>query len=286
MVAKDMDENSASEGRVRAVYGYCTRSWQPVKGCDMSLPCGKRCWAKRECHRLANHPNVRISTFHQGLTDSRGNWTGAIKLNEEHLHDPVGWRDHERIAVAYHGDLFLASDDVIGSVVQVIDVCPQHTFLMLTKRVEEMRTVFSCGREFNDPWPSNLWLGLSITRQSDADRSLEAARTLAAAGWNLWCSYEPALEAVDWHGWEFLRFFVAGGESGRGARPACPDWFRAARDWCRRAKVPFWFKQWGEWGPYGQASVGHRNALKRVGKKAAGRRLDGREWNELPEVRR
>jgi protein gp37 len=244
---------------------------------------------------LASHPNVQISTFHQGLTDTRGNWTGAIKLNEEHLHDPVGWRDHERIAVAYHGDLFLASDDVIGSVVQVIDVCPQHTFLMLTKRVEQMRTVFSCGREFNDPWPSNLWLGLSITRQCDADRWLKPARALAAAGWNIWCSYEPALEGIDWSGWEFLRFFVAGGESGPEARPAYPDWFRAARDWCLRAKVPFWFKQWGEycdWDQLPEETVQELDAAGEapherpfyVGKKAAGRRLDGREWNELPEV--
>lgn len=109
-----------------------------------------------------------------------------------------------------------------------------------------------------------------------------------------------------------LDWIIAGGESGPHARPSHPDWFRSIRDQCQAAGVPYFFKQWGEWAPEGSphsdrhgrifhdgsffamdklpTGVGRHAppdgiaALYRVGKKAAGRLLDGREWNELPAV--
>ena len=84
------------------------------------------------------------------------------------------------------------------------------------------------------------------------------------------------LEGIDW--------LIAGGESGRGARPPHPDWFRSVRDQCQAAGVAFFFKQWGEWGPFGQASVGMQNALVKCGKKIAGRLLDGVEYCEFPQT--
>lgn len=89
---------------------------------------------------------------------------------------------------------------------------------------------------------------------------------------------------------------IVGGESGPGARPVHPDWVRSIRDQCQAAGVKYFFKQWGEWLPHSQSQyVGahfsvqrHKfdddNLASRVGKKAAGRLLDGREWNEMPEV--
>jgi len=92
-----------------------------------------------------------------------------------------------------------------------------------------------------------------------------------------------------------LDWIVAGGESGPRARPPHPDWFRTVRDQCQAAGVPFFFKQWGEWEP-----VEPKDRLKnwpqklftwpdetvsyRVGKHEAGRLLDGREWNEFPQM--
>jgi protein gp37 len=107
--------------------------------------------------------------------------------------------------------------------------------------------------------------------------------------------------SVDW--------VICGGESGPNARPMHPDWARGLRDQCQAAGVPFFFKQWGEWAPtWGggthlvyskdgrvvEEDHNHPDAWKhqlaepmaRVGKKAAGRLLDGREWNEVPEVSR
>jgi len=111
-----------------------------------------------------------------------------------------------------------------------------------------------------------------------------------------------------------IHWVITGGESGPGARPLNPDWLRSLRDQCQAAGVAYFFKQWGAWMPVysagddpdgrsvmalpdgtltdtewnGGAGPHLKDAqpLYRVGKKAAGRLLDGREWNELPQVER
>ena len=88
-----------------------------------------------------------------------------------------------------------------------------------------------------------------------------------------------------------IHWVIAGGESGPNARPMHPDWARSLRDQCEAARVPFFFKQWGEWGPYDRSR--HDGAtlatpfstdmpLQRFGKKLAGRLLDGTEHNGVP----
>ncbi len=98
----------------------------------------------------------------------------------------------------------------------------------------------------------------------------------------------PETECIDW--------IIVGGESGPGARPMNPDWARRLRDQCQAAHVPFFFKQWGEWhgelgsGNYRPPLEGNRAIHsfgdgyigRKVGKKAAGRILDGRTWDEMP----
>lgn len=109
-----------------------------------------------------------------------------------------------------------------------------------------------------------------------------------------------------------IHWVIAGGESGPNAEPSHPDWVRSLQDQCQAAGVPFFFKQWGEWhqNPHMQsgrvnligtylAKNGHKTGfpslknpdlkyvtLFKVGKKAAGRLLDGKEWNEFPEAGR
>ncbi|NUP35955.1 MAG: phage Gp37/Gp68 family protein [Streptomyces sp.] len=96
-----------------------------------------------------------------------------------------------------------------------------------------------------------------------------------------------------------LHWVIVGGESGRGARPMAPQWATSIRDQCKQHHVPFLFKQWGEYAPTGYLVIGgtskgvllagdpvddlgHRVELARVGKKKAGRELDGRTWDEFP----
>ncbi|SFR15365.1 DUF5131 family protein [Desulfoscipio geothermicus] len=95
---------------------------------------------------------------------------------------------------------------------------------------------------------------------------------------------------------EFCRihWVICGGESGPGARPMHPDWVRNLRDQCQAAGVPFFFKQHGEWRecePPDQwdsakykTTQAHGTHFVKLGKKAAGRLLDGCEWDEMPEV--
>jgi protein gp37 len=158
-------------------------------------------------------------------------------------------------------------------------------------------------------WPlPNVWLGCSVENQKYADERREAMRSISEMGWTTFVSYEPALGPVDWTGWEFINQIISGGESGTGARPSHPDWHRATRDFCQANGIAYFFKQWGAWWPvnaladdldeHGADILDHhgRSAKSeqhdwddysysvKVGKRRAGRLLDGRIWNEFPEI--
>lgn len=180
--------------------------------------------------------------------------------------------------------------------------------------------------------PENIWLGVSVEDQKWADIRIPSLLETPAAVRFLSC--EPLLGpvdltkhldryeykgsehrddvgGVDWYG-PRIGWVIAGGESGPGARPAHPDWFRQLRDQCQSAEVAFHFKQWGEWVPESlwlhrdtapaaflsaegttrllvngkptaaPMSRGQDITIRRVGKKTAGRELDGRTWDEFP----
>lgn len=210
--------------------------------------------------------------------------------------------------------------------------CTHLRFLVLTKRPENVRAMVPSrwtepdvptrdGRVLLSGWPSNVWLGTTVEDQRSADERIPFLLRVPATVRFL--SAEPLLGPVDLarsvygpveerpgyeHGFGNITFgikasgiswVIAGGESGHGARPSHPDWFRSLRDQCTAAGVPFLFKQWGAWVREDQAppatvrstsrptmgSVGtgaNLLAVARVGKKAAGRLLDGRTWDEVP----
>ena len=167
------------------------------------------------------------------------------------------------------------------------------------------------------PWPlRNVWLGVSV---EDRRHGLPRIADLQAAPAAVrFLSVEPLLEDLGTLPLEGIHWVIVGGESGADARPMHPDWARSLRDQCHAAGVAFFFKQWGEWAPLerhhvkvptsnyaftpaGEKVTEHdgreipvwpctqiRNedsfSAVRVGKKAAGRLLDGRTWDEFPEV--
>lgn len=169
-------------------------------------------------------------------------------------------------------------------------------------------------------WPlPNVWLGVSVEDQKRADLRIPALLDTPAAV--RWLSCEPLLGPVDLDrsaadylgGHRHVDWLVAGGESGPDARPMHPAWARSLRDQCTAAGVPFLFKQWGAWvgstwpGAAWQHTEPHAwvnedtgvavdeatamadvpggyHGMYRVGKKAAGRELDGRTWDEYPEA--
>lgn len=139
---------------------------------------------------------------------------------------------------------------------------------------------------------SNVWLGVSVEDQKRADLRVPALLDTPAAV--RWLSCEPLLGPVDldtqpWRpiGSDLPRldWIVAGGESGPGSRPMHPDWARSLRDQCDVAGVPFLFKQWGSHRPSAVGSIvrgGVRFPMVPASKRAAGRELDGRTWDEYP----
>jgi len=149
----------------------------------------------------------------------------------------------------------------------------------------------------------NVWLGVSVENQEQADKRIPILLKTPAAVRFL--SMEPLLGPVDLHLripadtsqpkisgiLSGIHWVIVGGESGHGARPMHPDWVRSIRDQCQAAGVPFFFKQWGEWIHAHPAELHLSPAplvdweglkMQRVGKRAAGRLLDGREWSEIP----
>jgi protein gp37 len=149
--------------------------------------------------------------------------------------------------------------------------------------------------------PPGIWLGVSVEDQQRADERREDLRSTPAA--TKFVSYEPALGPVGWAGWEFVDQIISGGESGPKARPTHPDWHRATRDFCASNGIAYFFKQWGEYHPADQlkgpeqiAAMGDMGTALRsgaahsfedqwtwkVGKKRAGRLLDGAEHNGMP----
>ena len=145
-------------------------------------------------------------------------------------------------------------------------------------------------------WPlPNVWFGTSVESQKYAPRLDCLARVPAKVRF---VSCEPLLGPLDLRRWLYpgegkplatmmntLSWTICGGESGPGARPMHPDWARSLRDQCQAAGVPYFFKQWGEWKPVHEArfyDITSCVGYERVGKKAAGAVLDGREHKELP----
>jgi protein gp37 len=236
----------------------------------------------------------------------RGRWNGQVRFIERHLEDPLRWKRPRRIFVNSMSDLFHeeVKSDWIAAIFSVIEASPRHTFQILTKRPERMR-------EWVAPFDAwlryaadttfalrfkHVWLGVSVEDQATAGERIPILlRTPAAVRW---VSYEPALgplnlAEIETGGEALLDWLVCGGESGPGARPMHPDWARAARDQCFAASVPFFFKQWGEYASVSEVAGNGLHftfedgaTVRRLGKKLAGRMLDGREWNEMPAVNR
>jgi protein gp37 len=183
-----------------------------------------------------------------------------------------------------------AHERVFGRMVQILPNVDPH---MLNRVAELLEDRYPGEVGFMRRWPlPNVWIGVSVGTRATLSRIDHLRETPAAVRF---ISLEPLLEDLGTLDLRGIHWVIVGGESGPGARPMHPDWPRAIRDQCVSAGVPFFFKQWGEWGPSeGKAFYkgpvpefrpANDAGLARVGKKAAGRLLDGREWNDMPEVK-
>lgn len=310
---------------------WADKVWNPITGCTpVSAGC-ERCYASRMSKRL------------RGRYGYPADDPFRVTHHPDRIKEPLKIKKPKRIFVCSMGDLFHkdVSYGFIDKVWGIMSVAPRHTFLILTKRPELMLKTISrlkerhCARD-SSRWPlPNVHLGVSVENQATADERIPLLLQTPAA--KRFVSIEPMLGAVDLTKviaedadvtWQLdvltgeavvlnsmyiehcqgpkLDQVILGGESGPGARPMHPDWPRKVRDQCEAARVPFFFKQWGEWGPSPAKPIrgkytgggiflrpdgvwgcqgdwwdGKAAAMDKVGKKTAGHLLDGKEYREL-----
>ncbi len=224
-------------------------TWNPVTGCSKISPGCKNCYAERMAKRLKaiGQPNY-LNGF-------------KVAMHEHALGLPLRWKKSQTIFVNSMSDLF-HEDVPFEYAERVFDVMRRahwHRFQVLTKRAERLL-------EFNDQimWAPNVWMGVSVENQDYVSRINCLRKTNAAVKF---LSLEPLLGPLHDLNLRNIDWVIAGGESGPGARPMSPEWAADIRDQCLAQETAFFFKQWGG-----------------VRKKKAGRTLDGKIWNEMPEI--
>lgn len=245
---------------------WTQETWNPWYGCKRVSPGCLNCYADRDMTRYGKDFNTVTraarATFEKPLKLKVPSLIFTCSWSDFFIHSADGWRE-----------------EAWG----IIKATPQHTYQILTKRPGLMVAWAE-----KQGWPDNAWAGVSVESQKYAPRLDVLARVPARVRF---VSYEPALGPVDFRPWlqlqcdvcreagcyhcdcracqydgeTTLSWLIAGGESGPNFRPADLDWYRAVRDQCVAAGVPFHLKQLGGPLPGGSAM------------------LDGREWREFPE---
>ncbi len=254
-------------------------TWNPVTGCAKISPGCDHCYAIREAHRLAGNPNAAVRRAYGGTTlrlNGRTNWSGVLQTIDERLEQPFRWRKPRRIFVNSMSDLFHEDVPVsfIRAVADVMKTAHWHTYQVLTKRPERMRAFLDSDLDVHAQL-EHIWWGVSVENRRHGLPRIDELRESRAAVRFL--SIEPLLEDLGLIDLDGIHWVIVGGESGPGARPMQPAWVESIRDQCKAANVPFFFKQWGTYGP-------RDGRIERLGKRAAGRLLDGRTWDEFPKA--
>ncbi len=298
---------------------WCDETWTPIVGCDPVSPACAFCYAATMAARLEAmgvEKYAGLATREGAL----GKWTGKVTVWEPEIRRPLSVKKPRRWFLTSMGDVGHkeVSDETLDRLFAVMAEAHWHQFYVLTKRPERLRAYLEARqRAGSEPLP-NVIIGSTVEDQERADERRPHMGAIAALGWRTFVSYEPALGLVKWNGWEFLCWLISGGESGPKARPTRPDWHRVARDWCAAHGIPYLLKQWGEHIPvyesegergqptfdaadggpagrfdgvrahvkwFGEDATMYEDGMARVGKKRAGRLLDGVEHNGFPEMR-
>jgi protein gp37 len=300
---------------------WTDKVWNPVTGCTKVSAGCKNCYAERLFHRAYPDRAFTDVRVHPDRLDQPFHWKKPCRIFVNSMSDLF----HESVPDDFIDAVFMtmaqcdptAPAKAPQDIFQILTKRPDR-MLEFIREIQRERDwiegVFPL---------SNVWLGVSIEDQATADERIPLLLQTPAAV--RFVSYEPALGPVNfarylaphYRGEQHLNWLIAGGESGPNTRPAHPDWFRGARELCISFGIAYFFKQWGEWQD-GSGSRDHELCvyadgrscaltqeaiieeekrsgkmhneshgvvMSRVGKKRAGRLLDGREWNEFPSPR-
>jgi protein gp37 len=222
-------------------------TWNPVTGCTKVSEGCRHCYAERLALRLRAMGNRR---YRNGF---------GVTLHDDLVDLPRTMRQPRLIFVNSMSDLFHEDvpEDFIRRVFDTMVACPHHTFQVLTKRSRRLKDLATAL-----PWAANIWMGVSVEDKRVIAR-IDDLREVPAFVRFLSC--EPLLGPLDDLDLEGISWVIVGGESGPGARAMDQTWVEAILKLCRRARVPFFFKQWGG-----------------VRKDRTGRELNGRTYDELP----
>jgi len=232
---------------VKSSIGWTESTWNPLTGCTKISPGCEHCYAERMALRL------------QAM--GQPNYANGFKLtmHKQVLELPLRWKKPKTIFVNSMSDLF-HKEVPVKFILRIFDIMLRadwHRFQILTKRADRSLDL--------DPllaWAPHIWMGVSV-ENSDYTFRIDCLRQTRAKVKFL--SFEPLLGPVHDVNLDGIDWVIVGGESGPGARSMDPSWVVDIRDQCQNAQVPLFFKQWGG-----------------KNKKKAGRRLEGRTWDEMP----
>lgn len=228
-------------------------TWNPVTGCTKITRGCDFCYAERFSERFRGVPG---HPFENGFD---------LTLRPDRVTQPLKWKQPRRIFVNSMSDLFHKEvpTHFIDSVFKTMEEANWHTYQILTKRSSLMARYLR-KRYGENLAPPHIWLGVSI---EDAKNAIRLKHLRISQASVKFVSFEPLLDSVGKVDLTGIDWAIVGGESGPHARPMKEEWAIEIRDQCQKAKVAFFFKQWGGFRP-----------------KAGGRLLRGREWNQYPIV--
>ena len=231
-------------------------TWNPSTGCNKITSGCKNCYAEVMAQRLKA---MGAPGYENGF---------EFTLMPERLELPKKIKKPTKFFVNSMSDLFHEKMpyNFLDKVFETIEVTPKHQYQILTKRENILEDYFISRKV-----PKNVWLGVTVENAKCKNR-IDVLRNIDAEVRFL--SIEPLIGNVGKLNLKNIHWVIVGGESGHKARPMKPEWAIDIQRQCDEQGVAFFFKQWGTWGEDG---------VKRS-KKANGRILLGKEWNEEPEI--
>lgn len=224
-------------------------TWNPVSGCSKVSRGCDNCYAERMAMRLK-------------AMGTRGYENGFdVTLQPHALDKPLKMKKPQVIFVNSMSDIFHEKipDEYIIEIFEVMNKAHWHTFQVLTKRPKRLAKI---AEKLN--WTDNIWMGVTVEANEYVDR-VNYLRDCPAK--IKFLSLEPLIDSVDKLDYTGIDWAIVGGESGFGARVMQKEWVLEIRDRCQAENIDFFFKQWGG-----------------VNKKKTGRQLDGKFYDEMPEL--
>ena len=300
---------------------WADKVWNPVTGCTKVSEGCRNCYAETMASRFWGDRKFTDVMIHPERLEQPLRWKKPVRVFVNSMSDLF----HDSVSDEFIAKVFAVCRISENHKFLILTKRPNRMNTLLNYDEFYKLATYWC-EVFVDNGPtikpniSNIWLGVSVENQKTADERIPLLLQTPAAVRFVSC--EPLLGPVDL--WKFatreetfgsmydhrgsygfipglpkepikyhegIDWVIAGGESGKNARPMHPGWVRSIRDQCVDAGVPFFFKQWGEWTSefpqekdlsYTKEAYENGRVFYKVGKKSAGRLLDGREWNEFP----